>query len=468
MRTKARGVLVVLCWALAFSTVAGPTLVTAQATKPSPGPVEPGAGAWRTWVLSSGKDLRLPPPPDAQATAVELQELRALATQRDGVAVERVRYWSFSSPSFRWNELLTDVGVRDNLGTAAGFRAFALLNVAIHDALIAAWDSKYVYNRKRPGEIDAQLAMTAPISRSPSYPCEHSVAAGAAAAVLAHLFPKDAPRFAEAAQESAHSRVLAGAAFPSDTKAGLDLGRAVAARVIEYAKTDGTKWAGAVPVGPGLWKGADPGGIDQVRWKTFVLTSASQFRPGPPPAPDSSERAAEIAEVKNFKRTPATNSKAGYWQFGQYGQAGPHYLFSQEVGLRLAEAGLDGNAPRAARAYALVHVATYDSFIASQDAKFHYWTARPNQFDPTITTVIPQPNFPSYPSNAAVVMMAPALVLGHLFPREAPRYMGWAREFGDSRIWGGIHFRSDLDSGWELGRKVGAVMLERARRDGAE
>src|SRR5262249_1171975 len=251
-------------------------------------------------------------------------------------------------------------------------------------------------------------------------------------------------------------------------RAGLELGRAVGGRVLEYAKLSGTKWAGTVPEGAGLWKGNDHGGIDQGQWKLFALTPASPFPPRPPPAPGSPRRAAELAEVKNFKRTPVTNGKAFYYQFGGYGQPGPHYRFSEDIGRLLAEVGLDRNAPRAARVYALVHVATYDAFIASQDAKFHYWTARPNQFDPTITTVIPQPNCPTHPSNAAAVGMAPALVLGHLFPREAERYTAWANEFGDSRLWAGIHFPSDLKSGYEIGRRVGGLVIERAKRDGAE
>ncbi len=305
--------------------------------------------------------------------------------------------------------------------------------------------------------------------QSPSYPCEHSVAAGAAAAVLAHLFPKDAARFAEAADEASRSRVMAGVVYPSDAKAGLELGRSVAAQVIAAMKLDDTKWSGPVPEGPGLWKGTDPG-----RCSTRCAGSAScspradQFRPPPPPAPDSAARAAELAELKNFKRTPMTNAKASYWQFGQYGQAGLHYRLSDEVGRRLAETGMDRNAPRAARAYALAHVAHYDVYIASQDAKFHYWTARPNHFDPSLTTVIPTPNFPTYVSNAAAVSMAPAVVLGHLFPREASRYLEWAKEFGESRMWAGIHFRSDVEAGWEMGRKVGALVIERAKRDGAE
>jgi membrane-associated phospholipid phosphatase len=431
-------------------------------------PVEPKAGTWRTWVLTSGKDPRLGPPPDAKGTAAELRELKTLAAQRDPRTLERIQYWDHGSPSYRWNEILSDTAIANAVGTAPGFRAFTMLNVALHDAMVAAWDSKYAHNRRRPGEADAQVTTAVPVPRSPSYPCEHSVAAGAAAAVLAHLFPKEAARFTEAADEAARSRVAAGVVYPSDARAGLELGRGVAGRVIEAMRADATKWTGTVPQGPGLWKGTDPIGIDQIQWKRFVLSSPDQFRPAPPPAPDSPERAAEIAEVKGFKRTPFTNARSNYWQFGQYGQAGLHYKLSEEVGRRLAEMGIDRSAPRAARAYALVHVAHYDALIASQDAKFHFWTARPTQFDPGIVTVVPNPNFPTYVSNAAAVGMAPALVLGHLFPREAARYQGWAKEFGESRIWAGIHFRSDVEAGWEMGRKVAALVIERAKRDGAE
>jgi hypothetical protein len=431
------------------------------------GAVDPGAGAWRTWVLGSGKDLRLPPPPDAQATAAELQQVRSLAGQRDAAALERIRRWDFWSPAHQWNDILIDTSAANPIPGGSGIRAFAMMNVALHDALVAAWDSKYAHGRRRPGQVDGGLATAVAVPQSPSYPCEHSVAAGAAAAVIAHVYPKEAQRLSALADEAARSRIAAGAAFPSDTKAGLELGRAVAARVIAHMGTAGGKWTGTVPAGPGLWKGTNPVGVDEVQWTRLVLTSPSQFRPAAPPAPDSPERAAELAEVKNFKRTPFTNSKVSYWQFGQQGQPGVTFRLSEEVGRRLAEDGLHASAPRAARAYALVHVAHYEGWIASQDAKFHYWTARPNQFDPTITTVIPTPPFPTYPSNAATLVMAPTVVLSYLFPREAPRYQGWAKQFGESRLWAGIHFRSDLDSGWQIGRRVGEAVVERAKRDGS-
>lgn len=429
-------------------------------------PIDPSAGGWRAWVPASGK-AAVVPLPDAQVTAAELEQVRAAAGQRDAAALQRIRAWDFWSPSHVWNEILIDVVSANPLPGGQSIRAFAMMNVALHDALITAWEAKNAYNRRRPGEIDGRLSPAVAVPRSRSFPCEHSVAAGAASTVIAHLYPKEAQRVTAAAEEAARSRVQAGVAFPSDTKAGLDLGRAVAARVLEYMKIEPGVPTPAIPTGPGIWNGKNPVGVNEITWRRLVMTSADQFRAAPPPAPDSAARAAELAEVKNFKRTPFTNGKVNYWQFGQQGGPGVLFRLSEEVGRRLAEEGGHASAPRAARAYALVHVAHYEGWIASQDAKFHYWTARPNQFDPTITTVIPTPPFPTYPSNAATLVMAPAVVLKYLFPGQAPRYDGWVKEFGESRLWAGIHFRSDIDAGWEIGRRVGEAVVERAKGDGA-
>ena len=47
------------------------------------GQVEPGAGTWKTWAISSGKDYRVPPPPDAAATKGELAWLRDFVAQNN-------------------------------------------------------------------------------------------------------------------------------------------------------------------------------------------------------------------------------------------------------------------------------------------------------------------------------------------------------------------------------------------------
>ncbi len=129
---------------------------------PSGGPradeqVEPLAGGWKTWVLTSGSQLRLPAPPDQAATAFELQELRALATRRDAAALDRVSFWDAGAPGYRWNGILADELSKHNLAGATTSRQVALMQVAIYDATIAAWDSKYTYRRPRPSAVDPTL-----------------------------------------------------------------------------------------------------------------------------------------------------------------------------------------------------------------------------------------------------------------------------------------------------------------------
>ena len=92
----------------------------------------------------------MPAPPDSAATAAELEQLRGLTAQRDAAALTRIQYWGHASPSYRWNDMLTDISAANPIPGGGGLRAFAMMNVAVHDAMIAAWDSKYAYNRPRP------------------------------------------------------------------------------------------------------------------------------------------------------------------------------------------------------------------------------------------------------------------------------------------------------------------------------
>ena len=116
----------------------------------------------------------------------------------------------------------------------------------MYDATIATWESKYVYNRRRPSEARRGLPTALPVPNSPSYPSEHAATAQAAASVLAYFLPAEAASFQSMAEEAGWSRVLAGLQYPSDYTAGLDLGRKVAEQVIAKAKSDGSDavWTG--------------------------------------------------------------------------------------------------------------------------------------------------------------------------------------------------------------------------------
>jgi hypothetical protein len=219
-----------------------------------------------------------------------------------------------------------------------------------------------------------------------------------------------------------------------------------------------------IPSGPGLWTGTNPGGVAERYWKPWVLAAPDQLRPGPPPAPGSEALAAELAEVKTFPRTPRTTSLALYWQHGAWGGTLSGVYWFQQASQRLLEQRLDADAPFAARLYALLSVGLFDSWTATQDAKFAYWAARPNQLDPTITTVFPTPNHPSYPSNRSTQGMA-ADVLIHFFPRDAAAWQAAAEQVSESALWAGIHFRSDIVAGNAIGRAVGRLLLDRIKGD---
>jgi membrane-associated phospholipid phosphatase len=424
-----------------------------------PTPIEPGAGAWKTWVISSSAQIQTPAPPGTKVTKEEIVELLALQTQRGKSALEKVRYWDSGSPSYRWNEIAFKVAT-DSSSSVVTERMLALLNVAIYDAMIAAWRSKYKYHRRRPTEIETKLTPVVPVPESPSYPSEHAVAAGAASMVLAYLFPDKSKFLADKAEECGNSRLLAGVQFRSDVVAGLRLGREVATLVIERAKKDGSesKWTGSVPTTPGLWKGTNPYDPQMATWKTWVLSSSSQLRPAPPPSFD----AASMAEVKEAAKNPRAKREAYYWAITSL----PKY-WNEMASLKMFENKLDRNPPQAARVYAVLSTAYYDSLVACWDAKYAYWGMRPFQFDPEFKPLLTTPNFPGYPSGHAMLCGTAAAVLSYLFPADSEFFNKQAEDAAASRLLGGVHFRIDNEVGLQLGRSVASVAIERARLDGS-
>ena len=429
-------------------------------------PVEPDAGNWRTWVISSGRDYRVPPPPSPSETQAELRSLAELVGQNDEEARRQIAYWDAGAPAYRWMELINNRLLAGTPTTAFPHRVQAYVALAMYDATVATWESKYFYNRRRPSEMGHRVQAALPVPNSPSYPSEHAAAAQAAAAVLAHFLPAEAQTFQTMAEQAGLSRVRAGLQYPSDHEAGLDLGRRVAERVIAKAKADGSDapWTGTVPTGPCKWKGTNPGNVTAANWTPLLLDSPGQFRPAAPPPCDSPEVQAEAAAVRNFPRTFATNAKAFYWQAPE----GLHQWPFRYADKFIAEDRLDLNPPRVARIYALVAAVQFDAFIASQDGKFAYWYLRPHQLDPAISPLFAVPNFPSYPSNHATFSAARAEVLAYLFPSRAAFVRAVGREAGDSRIWAGIHFEMDNQAGKQLGKSVAEVFISRAQSDGSQ
>ena len=253
--------------------------------------------------------------PRAQGDKVELKNLANLISQNDEQVRQQIAFWDAGAPAYRWMDLLNTRLLAGTPTTAYPHRVQAYVALAMYDAMVATWESKYFYNRPRPSELDHRLPTALPAPDSPSYPSEHAAAAQAAAAVLAHFLPAEAESFQTMAEQAGWSRVMAGLQYPSDYHAGLDLGRRVAEKVIAKANLDGSAapWTGSVPTGACKWVGSNPGNVTGANWTPLLLDSPGQFRPAPPPACDSPEVQAQTAAVSNFpeRSRPTTRRTTG-------------------------------------------------------------------------------------------------------------------------------------------------------------
>jgi hypothetical protein len=141
----------------------------------------------------------------------------------DSAAWQQIKYWNCGSPGYHWQEMIGKLWMNDTSAGGSGAFSYMLLSVATYDATIAAWDTKYAYKRQRPFAADNKIKLYGIRPESPSYPCEYSVAAGVAATIIAHFYPSLIDSVNHMAARLMASRIAAGIAFPSDTRAGFEL-----------------------------------------------------------------------------------------------------------------------------------------------------------------------------------------------------------------------------------------------------
>jgi hypothetical protein len=116
--------------------------------------------------------------------------------------------------------------------------------------------------------------------------------------------------------------------------------------------------------------------------------------------------------------------------------------------------------------FAALNTTQADAFIATWDTKYTYWSLRPitgvrRELDAGWQPYIITPPFPSYVSGHSTTSAAAADVLAHFFPESAAQLRQWAADAAMSRLYGGIHFRTDNVVGAQLGDKVASVALAR-------
>ena len=425
----------------------------------------------------------------------------------------------------RWNEITLNANAADHalakpnqLGPLRTARAFAIVHIAIFDAINAVAGAYRGYTRLQPvaGPISVEAAV-----------------AQAAHDSLSALFPSQAANFDMPLAEELRAI--------HDNRAkrnGVDLGRAAASAILALRASDGShhdeKLYGAdyLPAdGADKWR-QDP--ISEVpialgsRWgelvTPFVMRSADQFPIPPPPAAGSPEFIAAFDEVKNYGgcgsdpaacavgadgfvtptiRTLEQAQIGIFWGYdGTPGVGTPPRLYNQ-IALQIAQqkgsSGLE-----LARLLALINVAMADAGLAVWKAKYDYEFCRPitalrnaglstwtplgapasNKIGPNFT-----PPFPAYASGHATFGAALFQILRRFyhtdripFVFESDEFNGvtkdntgvvrprWSRSFanlsqaeeenGQSRIYLGIHWAFDKTEGISQGRRIANYVMD--------
>ena len=501
-----------LCLAAAVVAGCGNAVTAPDVPVVRPAATDPGAGRWRMIVLTTVDQIEVPAPEPATSASYRAEIAAVAAAQRQLTDEQReaIRYWS-AGGVLRWNEILRELVARFNLppaprpdGTyplpnaAAPFddpqfpfsnppyaaRAYAYVSVAQFEALKAAWHYKYRYARPAPSQVDTSISALVSSGDLPAYPSEDAVLSAVTEALLRALFPAAVEEIAAKAAEQRNAAMWSGRAAPSDISAGVALGQGVAAATLARAGADGMRNAvgtaaqwqaladGATSRGQTAWKSLETPPrppmlpfFGQVRGWMMTPTDFANERPPAPPSTSGALMQQELAEVRRTvdNLTREQLAIAYKWSDG-VGTYTPPGHWNHIAADYMQPAGF--SEVRAARVFALLNMAMHDAAVGCWDTKFAYFNPRPAQLDPGLKTPMGVPNFPSYTSGHSTFSAAAATVLAYLFPPRAGELEAMRDEAGISRLYGGIHYRSDIEAGRDHGRRIGLYTVRFAEEDG--
>ncbi len=209
------------------------------------------------WAMTSPSQFRPAPPPTYMSPAytAALNEVRTLGSisspsrtaEQGQIALLWAAQGGTVTPPGMWNQIAEQAAAGRGLSTLENAKLFALLNIALADAAISAWEAKTVYDTVRPISVlratDPSWNSLVPTPQFQSYMSGHSTFSAAAATVLAGFFGSDLQdftasnqdgsitrsftSFSSAAAEAGMSRIYGGIHFNFDNTAGLESGAAL-------------------------------------------------------------------------------------------------------------------------------------------------------------------------------------------------------------------------------------------------
>lgn len=214
---------------------------------PARPPMLPTFGNVKTWNFTEAQKVTMrPSPPPALGSAgfeKDLQELRDMGKKLTRDQHRIASYWSDGvgsyTPPGHWNREAANLTRKYKENELRAARTMALVGTSLMDAGIACWDTKFYYYTPRPFQVDHAVRSTIGTPNFPSFTSGHSTFSGAAATVLAYLFPNDADAMQALATEASLSRIYGCIHYRSDSDVGLVHGKAVGEYAIKRAQLDG-------------------------------------------------------------------------------------------------------------------------------------------------------------------------------------------------------------------------------------
>lgn len=204
-------------------------------------PLLPKWGQVQPWFMTSSAQFRAPPhpAPTTPAFIAAVNEVRDIAATRTAEQTRIALYWAdgagTGTPPGHWNQIASDVIKQQAIDPLRAAKMLAILNMAMMDAGIAVWETKYHYWLLRPSMSEPSIRLAVSLPNFPSYTSGHSGFSGAASEVLAHFVPEQAMQFRQMAEEASISRVYGGIHYRFDCEEGLKQGRKIAVLALAAA-----------------------------------------------------------------------------------------------------------------------------------------------------------------------------------------------------------------------------------------
>ena len=399
---------------------------------------------------------------------------------------------------------VTEIMIHDIFSPPVASRIYAYPNVAAYEIM--------ALNNENYQSLAGQARELSPIPEPEAdKPVNHNLAA-----LIAHLDLSRQLIFSEdkmtVYRDSLYN--IWNAQNPSEFEASREYGLQVAEHIAAWMNKDNYAQTRTMPKftvntdEPSRWQPTPPAYMDGIEphWnkiRPFVIDSASQFRPTPPPpfsmeeGSDFYKEVREVYDISNEITAKGDESEevaiAQFWDCNPYvSVTRGHLMFATKkitpgahwIGIaKIASRSTESDFEKTLYTYTKTSIAIADAFISCWDEKYYSNLIRPetliNQhIDDSWEPVLQTPPFPEYTSGHSVVSGAAATALTSIYGdgfafdddtelpyglpvRSFESFYQAANEAAISRMYGGIHYRAAVEVGVKQGRDLGQLVVNR-------